>query len=104
MIQKYLLRKYPKTYGQVLIQYLPAGLHLLLFSFAKSYYTIISYHLMGYVILQYHEQIGYKVDYDDYKDPSAKADEPVEDEPDAAILKEVNLLIQEGKLDEAISG
>ena len=58
---------------------------------------------MGYVILQYHERIGYRVDYEDFKDPGAQEYESAEPDPDAAILREVAPLIQEGKLDEAIA-
>ncbi len=40
---------------------------LLFLSYAASlYYAIISYNLMGYVILQYHEEIGYEVDADQF--------------------------------------
>jgi len=74
----------------------------MLFGFAQSFYTIISYHLMGYVILQYHERIGYQVDYEDFSDPTIKDYEPQEFDPDAVILSKVEPLIKEGKLDEAI--
>jgi tetratricopeptide (TPR) repeat protein len=75
----------------------------MLYGFAESFYTIVSYHLMGYVILQYHDRIGYKVDFEDFKDPNAEEYKPKEVDPDEAILREVAPLIQEGKLDEAIA-
>ena len=74
----------------------------MLFGFAQSFYTIISYHLMGYVILQYHEKIGYQVDYEDFLDPTIEDYEPQTGDPDAVILSKVEPLIKEGKLDEAI--
>ena len=52
--------------------------------------------------MQYHEQIGYQVDRKNFEDASR----PTEDGPEgeaARLLKEVNILIQEGKLDEAIT-
>ncbi len=92
----------PAYLAQYVIRFLPVDLQMMLFGFAKSFYTIVSYHLMGYVILQYHEKIGYKVDYEDFKDPGAEDYESAEADPDAVVLKEVAPLIQDGKLDEAI--
>ena len=57
----FLLGSAPAYLFQFLIKFLPAELHLLLYGFAESFYTIVSYHLMGYVILQYHDKIGYQV-------------------------------------------
>ncbi len=57
---------------------------------------------MGYVILQYHERIGYQVDYEDFSDPSTEPVEAGEIDPDEPVLNAVNPLIQDGKLDEAI--
>jgi hypothetical protein len=43
---------------------LPMQLRVFLALFCKQFYTLISYHLMGYVLLQFHNEIGYQVDYD----------------------------------------
>ena len=99
----FLLGSAPAYLFQYLIKYLPGELHLLLYGFAESFYTIVSYHLMGYVILQYHDRIGYQVDYEDFEDPNGEDYQPQEADPDEAVLREVAPLIQEGKLDEAIS-
>jgi tetratricopeptide (TPR) repeat protein len=99
----FLLGSAPAYLAQYVIRFLPPDLQIMLFGFAKSFYTIVSYHLMGYVILQYSEKIGYKVDFEDFKDPSAENYDSEEMDPDAIILAEVAPLIQEGKLDEAIS-
>ncbi len=48
-----LLGSAPAYLAQYLTKFLPPDLQLMLFGFAKSFYTIVSYHLMGYVILQY---------------------------------------------------
>ncbi len=98
-----LLASAPFYLGQYVIQYFPANLYPLLFHFAQSYYTIIAYHLMGYVILQNHEKIGYKVDYDDFVDPTQKSNTKIASDPDAAVLNEVSLLIQSGNIDASIS-
>ncbi len=99
----FLLGSAPAYLFQFLIKFLPSELHLLLYGFAESFYTIVSYHLMGYVILQYHDRIGYKVNFEDFNDPGAEDLKPKEVDPDEAVLREVVPLIQEGKLDEAIS-
>ncbi len=99
----FLLGSAPAYLAQYFTKFLPPDLQLALFGFAKSFYTIVSYHLMGYVILQYSEKIGYRVDYEDFKDPTAEDYESEETDPDAIVLSEVAPLIQDGKLDEAIS-
>jgi tetratricopeptide (TPR) repeat protein len=99
----FLLGSAPAYLFQFLIKFFPGELHLLLYGFAESFYTIVSYHLMGYVILQYHDRIGYQVNFEDFKDPNAEDYKPHEVDPDEAVLREVVPLIQEGKLDEAIS-
>jgi tetratricopeptide (TPR) repeat protein len=98
----FLLGSAPAYLGQYVIRFLPAEAHPMLFGFAQSFYTIISYHLMGYVILQYHERIGYQVDYEDFSDPTIEGYEPRKSDPDAVILSKVEPLIKEGRLDEAI--
>ncbi|MBT8372673.1 MAG: tetratricopeptide repeat protein [Deltaproteobacteria bacterium] len=99
----FLLAGAPAYLAQFVIRFLPTELHVLLFGFAKSFYTIISYHLMGYVILQYHDKIGYQVDYEDFKDPASDDYAPEKIDPDEAVLREVVPLIQDAKLDEAIA-
>lgn len=92
----------PVALGQYLVKFLPPELALFLFGFAKNYYTVISYHLMGYVILQYHWEIGYKIEFEDFKDFDQAEPETQEQNNDLEILNQVNVLVKEGKLDEAI--
>jgi tetratricopeptide (TPR) repeat protein len=99
----YFLRQAPLFLSSFVLQFVPSGLHLSLMMFFVGFYTIIIYHLMGYVILQYHEEIGYQVDQDDFRDPTTEAKAPHQIDPDAQILNAVNPLIQEGKLEEAIA-
>jgi tetratricopeptide (TPR) repeat protein len=98
----FLLGSAPAYLAQYVIRFLPTETHPMLFGFAQSFYTIISYHLMGYVILQYHQRIGYQVDYKDFSDPTIEDFEPRKSDPDAVILSKAEPLIKEGKLDEAI--
>ncbi|MFH2047172.1 MAG: tetratricopeptide repeat protein [Pseudomonadota bacterium] len=98
----FLLAGAPAFAEQYIDKLLPTGLHFLLVTIAQSYYTIISYHLMGYVILQYHDEVGYEIEHDAFKDQSLDKTEPVQIDPGAHILKEINPLIQDGKYDDAI--
>ncbi|MGD8573044.1 MAG: hypothetical protein PVH98_11345, partial [Gammaproteobacteria bacterium] len=65
------------------------------------YFTLIMFNMMGYVIFQYHEQLGYSVRMEvdqDYGD-SARGEKPKASHP---ALQEAELLVKEGNLDEAI--
>jgi hypothetical protein len=97
-----LLKNAPTIVAVYLVEFVPQELLTLLLGFAVSFYTIISYHLMGYVILQYHEKIGFQVDFEDFTDPTLEDYEPQKSDPDAVILSKVEPLIKEGQLDEAI--
>lgn len=93
----------PTVLGHYMIKHFPEALQVPMMTVAQGFYSIVTYHLLGYVILQYHEQVGYQVDQDDFRDPIAEAVAPRQIDPDAQVLKAVNPLIQEGKLDEAIA-
>ncbi|MBT8352257.1 MAG: tetratricopeptide repeat protein, partial [Deltaproteobacteria bacterium] len=54
------------------------------------------------VILQYHEEIGYQVDYEDFKESTVTPKE-IEENENTNILNRVNVMIKEGELDGAIS-
>ena len=90
----------PVVLGRHVLAHLPASSHLFLFTLAKCYYTIISYHLMGYVILQYHDEIGYEVDLDE--EDSILEEKKPERSAGSEILNRVDILIKEGKIDDAI--
>jgi tetratricopeptide (TPR) repeat protein len=93
----------PMAVRGLLLGHLPAGLYQFILSAANSYYTIITYHLMGYVILQYHEEVGYRVEYENFRDPSLETVSPADISPETAILNRVDILVTEGRLDDAIA-
>ena len=96
-----LLGAAPAVLGQYIVGYLPVKLHFFLLKLAQNYYTLISYHLMGYVIFQYHEQIGYEVDFEEEELPPEEV--PSGDAESDHLLNRVDMMIKEGKLAEAIS-
>lgn len=91
----------PAVLGQYIVGYLPVKLHLFLLKLAQNYYTLISYHLMGYVIFQYHEEIGYDVDFEEEELPPEEI--PSGEGESDQLLNRVDMMIKEGKLDDAIS-
>jgi tetratricopeptide (TPR) repeat protein len=105
-----LLSGAPAALGYAVIQHLPEGLQAFMITFSKNYYTIITYHMMGYVILQYHQRLDYPVDLETVldsmypelsfgnPDSAGAPDQPRHDD----LLNDVALLIQDGELDKAI--
>jgi len=91
----------PAALAQFAFKILPPELTLFLFSLGKNYYTIISYHLMGYVILQYHQNIGYKIDAEDFRD-SPDSGKDVKEEKGSELLSKINFMFKEGRHDEAL--
>ncbi|VTR66602.1 conserved membrane hypothetical protein [Desulfosarcina cetonica] len=93
----------PALLGRHVIQYLPPLVQVFLFTLVKIYYTFIAYHLMGYVILQYHEDIGYKVDFDDFKDQATENHQAAlaADDPVSRLQRRVAQLIKDGDHDGA---
>ena len=91
----------PTLVARYIIAHLPAASHVFLFNIARCFYTIISYHLMGYVMLQYHEEVGYEVDVDEKE--SFLKDEKAVGGADTQVLNRVDIFIKEGKIDDAIT-
>ncbi len=86
------------------VKILPPVLALFIFNLGKNYYTIISYHLMGYVVLQYHREIGYKIDFEDFKyAPEEDKGKEEEKSRKSEIINRLNFLIKDGKHDEALN-
>ena len=105
-----LLTGAPAALHFAVIQHLPDQMQLFMYTIASNYYTLITYHMIGYVILQYHHRVGYPVELETilasmfpagvaaaHVAGSAVAANPNED-----LLNEIGLLVQEGDLDKAI--
>ncbi len=100
----------PAVLSSSIVGHLPAKLHLFVSLAAKNYYTLISYHLMGYVVLQYHQRVGYPLDLETILAslfpagaPGAPQSKPEEKGSRYdVLLGEVAILIQEGAFDKAL--
>lgn len=105
-----LLLSAPAALGYTVIQHMPLKLQQFLFTIANNYYTLIIYHMMGYVILQYHHRLNYPVALETilssiYPDGPQKRDNDrnharkIQHED---LLNDVSQLVQDGELDKAI--
>jgi len=95
-----MLKLAPSFVYRYFLSYLPGAIQIFLIPMALIYYLFVAYHLMGYVLLQYHEEIGYDVDVEE---DDLIADGTIQkQEGKSEILNQVDILIQDGKTDEAI--
>lgn len=73
-----------------------------LWLFFTQLYTLIGYHLMGYVLLQYHEEIGYSVDYEFFMQHSGGKGKRRVKKPEEELKIGLAVLMKTGKYKEAI--
>ncbi len=84
-----------------IIGYMPPALHIFLISMGETYYSIIFYHLMGYVLLQYSDAIGYEVEFADFHDPQQAG--PVAAVSAVEQLRaQIDPMVKDGRLEEAV--
>lgn len=69
---------------------------------AKNYYTIVAYNLMGYILLQYHEELGYEVSYEDFQKQKSLAGEEEPRGTHDDLMDEVGVLAAEERFAEAV--
>ncbi len=90
-----------------LFAYLPPDIlpfrgYIFLTLFLKQFYALISYNLMGYVLLQYHKEIGYDVDYEYFIGRKDQKEKKKKETPGDDLNKGLVVLIKQGKYEEAI--
>jgi tetratricopeptide (TPR) repeat protein len=73
---------------------LPTIIALPLVFFASGYGLVAAFHLMGYLIYQYHDQLGYEPDV---QKPLART----ASDPDQELLDDVAQMLQDGEIDMA---
>jgi hypothetical protein len=94
----------PALLGRQVLIHLSPMPQIFLFTLLKIYYTFISYHLMGYVILQYHEALGHQVDFEDFKtqDAAKAGGADAVESPEALLHKRINQQIKDGDHENAL--
>ncbi|GAA0720889.1 hypothetical protein [Dokdonella soli] len=92
----YFMFNISQRYAQALVlPFLPPVISAIAFHFITGYAVVATFHLMGYLIYQYHEEVGYE---------PVQAPPPlrnVRDDPDQATLDEVARLVRDGQPDAA---
>jgi hypothetical protein len=93
----------PQALAAWIVPVLPPRSIPFLSSYARFFYMLISYHLMGYVLMQYHMEIGYSIDQDAFRETDAMAVVEEPKDADTRTLQEVELLLREGNVEAAIA-
>ncbi len=83
---------------QLLAPILPTALFAMVATFFSGYFTLIMFNLMGYIIYQYHEPLGFDGVYEFEDSPETNTGTAAKTE---AFLSEINILLAEGMIDEA---
>ncbi len=93
----------PQALAGKVLSVMPAFAAPVLTTAAKFYYMLISYHLMGYVLVQYHMDIGYTIEQENFKESEApdKTQHIVTGEE--KILQDVALMLRSGEVENAIT-
>ena len=91
---------------ELLAAVLPRWLLMMLTTFVSGYFTVIMFNMMGYVVYQYHEPLGFDGVRDfnevDESPAPARSNAPAAASADP-FENELNILINEGKIEEAKS-
>ncbi len=81
---------------------LPHYIKAFFYFFLNLYYTLIVYHLLGYVLLQYHEEIGFDVDYEYFLEKSVPQTDKQAADPREKLLAAISVLIKNGRYEDAL--
>ncbi|HEY0179762.1 MAG TPA: hypothetical protein VGC30_09030 [Dokdonella sp.] len=85
-----------QRYAQAaIVPFLPPVVAEVAFYFIAHYVVVATFHLMGYLIYQYHDEVG----YEPAPPPRPRG---ATDDPDQALLDEAAALVREGRPDEAV--
>jgi tetratricopeptide (TPR) repeat protein len=88
---------FSRGYLQEHLVALPAPIRIFLFSAVSYYFAIASFFLLGYVVYQYHEELGFDAKPQEAVAPLSKLPK----DPDQELLDECEILVQDGKLNVA---
>lgn len=77
---------------------------LFVYNLASMYFLLVMFHMMGYVIYQYHEELAFDVDVDaedqpEFRQTTGRAREPVNDHP---VINEAEVMIKQGDISAAV--
>ncbi|MFT3807235.1 hypothetical protein [Arenimonas sp.] len=89
-----LVISFSEANAQVVVEKLPPVLNVLVFYFIAQYAALVTFHLMGYLIYQYHEELGHEIEA-----PAARRS--LSSDPDQALLDQAESLVREGQTQQA---
>lgn len=88
--------------GQVLMfldQHIEPPLSLIVFYFIMMYFMLIMFNMLGYILYQYHEELGFSIDVEAHEHEENVMVAPVVVSPE---LRTIEILVQEGRTDDAV--
>ena len=105
-----LLSAVPVVFGYTAIRYAPNWLQVFIISAAGNYCTLVAYHLMGYVILQFHNQLDYPLEMDKVLESVRPSAQPADNSgrtsskapQDEELINAAGLLASEGNWKEGL--
>lgn len=80
--------------AQALLSFLPPFVNVFVFYFLAQYAVLVAFHLMGYLIYQYHDELGHEIETPAPR-RSASSD------PDQGLLDEAEQLVRDGHAQQA---
>lgn len=95
----YLLIMAQGTLMALLHKYIDPSVSLAVYSFVTMYFYLIMFNMMGYVLYQYHEELGFSVDVAAHEQVFPSEDEFVTNNPE---LRAIEILVHEGQHEQAI--
>ncbi len=78
--------------------YLPGPLAVVVYYMIAQYVALMTFHLMGYMIWQYHSELGFEPEIETVAPLAARRDDP-----DGELLEQSQALVREGEVDAAIA-
>jgi len=87
-----------------LMNLMPSWLYQFLRHVMSNYYILVMFHLMGYFLLQYSNEIGYTINFNTfYGRKEKKEPRESENDPQLKILNQAKKRMEKGEIDEAIN-
>lgn len=93
----YLLTIAQNTMLGILSQYIDPSLSVAVYSFTTMYFYLIMFNMMGYVLYQYHEELGFSVDVHAHEHQRSSSEETAT----SPELRAIEILVHEGKYQDA---
>jgi hypothetical protein len=90
---------FSRSYLQEYTDFLPGVLSIFMASAIAFYFSIASFYMLGYLVYQHHQVLGFDSAPHSQSLPVVRAQQ----DPDQSILDEADALVQQGKLPDAVS-